>query len=82
MRIETHALTFGTSPVGILINGSDAKHYAEILKQFLRTCDTTGVRVPVDLLVLIQDLERAREDEATRLKPYAECQHNFVPEIE
>ena len=82
MRIETQALTFGTSPVGIFIDGADARHYAGTLKQFLRTCDATGVRVPTDLLVLIQDLERAREDEAARLKPYAECQLNFVPEIE
>lgn len=81
MRIETQALTFDTSPVGILINGSDARHYADTLKQFLRTCDATGVRVPPELQNLVLDLERAREDEATRLKPYAECQRNFVPEI-
>lgn len=81
MKVNTQAVTFGDAPVNLLLEGASTRMYAASLKQFLRTCDATGVRVPQELLHLLTDLESLREDQATRARPFNQCLAGYREEL-
>lgn len=77
MRVPDQSLTFGASPAGLWIDGKTAAQYAEALQHHLAGADVVGMRTDPILSHLLTHLQSISESDATRLKPFPECQMTY-----